>query len=175
MRKQLIIAAKNGDDSAFAELTDSYRPLIESMTVKYGVLTEGFGADKDDVRQEASFAFYKAVMTFDTEQSKVSFGLYAKVCIRNRLISMLRSLKKRPRVAAQPKREVQTKKELSFPRDELEALAKRVLSATEKTVFLMYADGKSYAEIAEFLNISEKSVDNALFRAKRKIRQNVNS
>lgn len=170
MQKQLITAAKNGDEAAFLQLNTTYKPLIESMTEKYGVLTEGFGADKDDLRQEAFVAFYKAVMTYDTEQDKVSFGLYAKVCIRNRMISVLRSLKRAAKAVTENAKAKKAQRSPSFDCRALMEEAENTLSKKEKKILSMYLGGKSYAQIANELGIKEKSVDNALFRAKKKLR-----
>jgi RNA polymerase sporulation-specific sigma factor len=46
---------------------------------------------------------------------------------------------------------------------------KEALSELEWKVLLSYLDGKSYREMAEELNQGVKSVDNALFRIKRKV------
>ena len=45
-----------------------------------------------------------------------------------------------------------------------------VLSRLEQEIFSQYLSGYSYAEIATSRGISEKSVDNAITRAKRKLR-----
>ena len=44
------------------------------------------------------------------------------------------------------------------------------LSKTERTVVEMYVSGKSYAEIAAALGKDAKTVDNALTRARRKLK-----
>ena len=44
------------------------------------------------------------------------------------------------------------------------------LSILEKKVLIMYIEGKSYKDIALTLGRNEKSVDNALFRARSKLR-----
>lgn len=175
MQNQLIIAAKNGDDAAFSQLNTIYKPLIESMTEKYGVLTEGFGSDKDDLRQEAFVAFYKAIIAYDTDQDKVSFGLYAKICIRNRMISLLRSLKRSAKAVSESVNTKKAQKAPPFDRQTLMEEAENTLSKKEKKILSMYLDGKSYVQIANELGIKEKSVDNALFRAKKKLRQKMSA
>ena len=169
--KELIKSARTGNGTAFAELSDIYKPLIETMTEKYAKSIGGGGADRDDIRQEASVAFYKAVRSFDLDQNEVSFGLYAKICIRNRLVSLLRSSKSKGRAVHEQESEKSPKqRQTLIDREELEILSRRLLSRREREIFLMYADGKRYSEIAEALGIAEKSVDNALFRAKKKLR-----
>ena len=46
----------------------------------------------------------------------------------------------------------------------------RLLTKYEKKVLIMYIEGKSYKDIALTLGRNEKSVDNALFRARSKLR-----
>ena len=44
------------------------------------------------------------------------------------------------------------------------------LSPKEIRVFGLYLDGLSYKEIAEKLDVTEKSVDNAMFRIRKKLK-----
>ncbi len=176
MFSELISAAKNGDETAFSLLCENYRPLIENMTDRYLPRLGAVISDKDDLRQEATVAFYRAVMTFDMSQDKVSFGLYAKICIKNRMVSLLRKANKKssPKtvVSAEPKEKRIGDRVLDL--SELIEVCERVTSKRERTVFLLYTEGKSYKEISELLKVSEKSVDNALFRAKSKIKRYYN-
>ena len=50
---------------------------------------------------------------------------------------------------------------------------KAMLSPLEYEIFEMYISGFSYAEIASRIGKSQKSVDNALCRIKKKLRQNL--
>jgi len=60
--------------------------------------------------------------------------------------------------------------------EEREALAEReqqmamLLSGLERNALKFYLSGHTYEEIAAFLNLSTKSVDNALQRVRRKLR-----
>ena len=57
-------------------------------------------------------------------------------------------------------------------KEQLDLALKRLsalLSAREYEVLLLFASGLSYSRISSRLNISEKAVDNALQRARRKI------
>ena len=114
-------------------------------------------------------------MTFDVEQSAVSFGLYAKICIRNRLVSLLRSLKRQARAQKKSVNEgggsSLKSREQSLDISEVKDISSDLLSSKEREIFLMYAEGKSYKEISEALGIGVKSVDNGLLRAKRKLRE----
>lgn len=175
MEKALLLSAKSGDQFAFSELLRKYSPLIDSMSERFGKLSDGDGSDpeRDDMRQEACIGFYRALLTYDTEQDKVSFGLYAKICIRNRLVSILRKKKsenKRIRKSSLPVEATAASQEYGVDKSEIASLVDKVLSGYEKKVFLLYLDGVSYSDISARVGRSEKSVDNALFRAKKKLK-----
>ncbi|MBQ7124913.1 MAG: hypothetical protein IJO00_00985, partial [Clostridia bacterium] len=97
---------------------------------------------------------------------------YAKICVKNRLISVIRknrTEKKHKAKAAKP-RDAVSSRQSTFLTEEIKAVAEKLLTKYEKIVFYMYLDGKSYRDIALSLGKTEKSVDNALFRAKKKFR-----
>lgn len=171
METDVIRAAKAGDETAFAELCRAYAPLIDAMTTKYGRSLEEAGEGREDLRQEASVAFYRALVTFDVEQSGVSFGLYAKICIRNRMVSLLRRARSRKKKKPAAEALSSVGRTAPFDREALRSLAEDLLTCFEKTVFFQYVDGRSYRDIAASLGVSVKSVDNALFRAKTKVRR----
>ncbi|MBQ8254436.1 MAG: sigma-70 family RNA polymerase sigma factor [Clostridia bacterium] len=173
MFPELILAAKNGDEGAFSELCDKYKPLIENMTDRYIARLNAIIQDKDDLRQEATVAFYRAVTTYDMSQDKVSFGLYAKICIKNRMVSLIRRANKKssPKTVSSQKEEGKRIGDRFFDFGELISVSERIMSKREALVFSLYIGGKTYKEISELLKVSEKSVDNALFRAKSKIKR----
>ena len=87
--QELLHAVCEGDQDAFEVLLVQYRPLIDRSVSRFGgkLYSE---ESREDMRQEAMAAFYDAIRSYRTDQEKVEFGLYAKVCIGNRLISHLR-------------------------------------------------------------------------------------
>ena len=166
---QLIADAKCGSEAAFEELTRQYLPMLNSLTERFFRLVP-YGLESfDDLYQETLVAFYRAVTTFDCRQDNVSFGLYAKICVRNRLISVLRKLRSpKKHGSANDLQKTEESRASLFDQKELDAVSEKLLTRYEKSVFSMYIDGKSYKSIALVLGKSEKSVDNALFRAKSK-------
>ena len=169
---KLIDETKNGDDSSFSELCADFSPLMKSQVTK---LFGDSPSEFDDRLQDAAMALYDAASTFDTSQDKVTFGLYAKICIRNRLISIKRKEKKNKKksasyvIAEDELRETGRR----ASREKLEENEKVMsqLSSYEKSVLLLYLEGHSYRDIGSALNKSEKSVDNALYRIKSKLKQ----
>ena len=176
---ELIRKARNGDQEAFEELLDRYAPLIHSMTSQF--CKELSEQDGEDLHQEALVAFYNAVMHYRLEQTEVQFGLYAKDCIRNRLISYLRKLKKHGNVIlvdadnASSMTETDAADPAKHLIDEEAYLAlyhqvKKTLSDYENRVWWLYFSGRTANEIAIVLQTEEKSVQNALYRIRRKLR-----
>lgn len=208
---ELVKKAQSGDNIAFDELKEVYFPLIKSISERYYryAIAEvgeclGFRSDvenedesdlrvapggrsfvsKEEFRQEASIAFYGAVTDYNVDQDGVTFGLYAKICIKNRMISLMRKIKTRKKKESKAKQKEADKLEAllrgsSDPekkliqREKLVALseaAEGMLSRYEKTVFDYYLQGAAYKDIAEKVGRSEKSVDNAIYRIKVKLK-----
>ena len=171
----LIALSRSGDENAFVDLAAKYKPLIESMGKNYAAKCGSILYTSDDFVQEANLAFYSAVMSYDPD-SAVGFGYYAKICIRNRLVSLLRSSAKKSKKNSDDgeKKNGYTEPVYGFlEREDTEQIEKKVegvLSKFEWSVFLLYLQNKTYREIAESLGKTEKAVDNALVRAKRKLK-----
>lgn len=173
---QLLKLIKEGDESAFSQLEEIFRPLISVETQNMLVKFEQYRSESDEIRQEARMALYKAAMRYDIND-KVTFGLYAKICVHNRIVSYFRKLRtkkqREARILAAQKESPSGYSDYRAAMEESEALQKVVkedLTALESTVFSMYLDKKSYKEIAAVIGKSEKAVDNAIFRVKKKIK-----
>lgn len=173
----LIVNAANGDQTAFHEIINAFDPLIESIIYKYTGCSLEY--DDHDLRQEATIALFGAVRTYKDRQNGITFGLYAKICIKNRIISQMRKVST-----------VQQSEQIGFDKEiltdehnpEKEIIDKEScvsllelmdgnLSHYEKAVFKLYIHNISYNEIASILGTSHKSVDNAIYRIKHKIKK----
>ena len=84
---ELLIRCRARDDAAFSELVELYSPMINKTVSSY------FDAPYDisEAYSEACVALHRAANSYDLGQTEVTFGLYAHVCIRNRMLDMLRS------------------------------------------------------------------------------------
>ncbi len=171
--------ASRGDPNAFEALLKDYSGLLNSMAKKYSDMCDASSRQYDDFLQEAKMAFYNSVLTFK-QDSGVTFGAYAKVCIRNRLVSCVRVQKSKKR---QKRSDIKDNYDLDNPQDtlimrELEnklfSLAKDCLSTYEKKIFSMYIQGERAKEISGKVGKSEKSVNNAIYRIKAKLKGTAN-
>ncbi len=170
---------KDGDDNAFNELAMRYLSTINFIAHKYSA--EGY--EQQDFVQEGLLALLYACRTFD-ENSSSGFKNYMSVVVERRFISIIRrnsAQKAVPKSALVQLDDVsETLEDLSHTpedfllcKEHLDAVLnnlRNVLSKTEYDVVMLYGNGLSYKEISKRLSISEKSADNALQRARRKIR-----
>ncbi len=172
---ELITAAASGNQPAFEALLNQYAPLLDSMSAAFAQ-DMCDKANLEDWHQEACIAFYNAVKKFDVSQKEVQFGLYAKICIRNHLISCLRAshaqeLSVPPEALARCNSAVDPGASLVEQENYL-ALArqiKEVLTPYENRVWWLYLAGHSASEIAEKLQKDERSVQNAIYRSRKKL------
>lgn len=168
----LISKAAGGDEKSFSDLAERYRPLLEGMSKKYAGMSNNGKSFEEDFFQEATLAFYSAVCSY-TESDKVTFGLYAKICVRNRLVSYLRS------VSVKGKKHLSEKAGYADPigrlveKEDVKEIENKIqsrLSDFEWEVFRLYIQRRSYSDIAKVLGRTEKSVDNAIYRIKTKLK-----
>ncbi len=175
--------AQNGSQESFEVLRETYKPLIESCSRKH--ILDGMNSqDIEDMRQEALVNFYKAVCSYDCESHGVEFGLYAKICLDNGLVSFVRSYirgKRRITVSledggaeyADPYEQVDFLQSVidGEKQAELVRKIKNNLSDYENMIWWRYVSGKRVCEIAEEIGApSAKSVSNAIYRIRKKLR-----
>lgn len=176
---RLLELAASGDTEAFSTLVRMYEPMLKKALNSYDT-EEMSREDIEDLRQEQLIAFYRAIISFKREQEDVEFGLYAKICVSNSMVSYKRAMGKRSREELVDE---ETMNNISDPSDEpprivemreseaeLDRQIERTLSPYENEVWARHLNGCSTHEIAQALSSSEKSVDNALFRIRKKLR-----
>lgn len=176
---KLIDLVVSGDSNAFSALVEKYSPMLKKILSAY--TTEDMSKeDIEDLGQEELIAFYRAVLNFDREQEDVEFGLYAKVCITNSMISYKRAMAKKSKESLigdeemnsilDPDGEVSRMIEIRESERELGAQIEKSLSEYENEVWSYYVNGYSSRQIAQELNSNEKSIDNAIFRIRKKLK-----
>lgn len=173
----LLAKVKDGNETAFDMLCEKYNALLTTSSDRYYQMTGGESdISVEDFRQEATLALFRAARSYDLDQSAVTFGLYAKTCIRNALVSLLRKTAKKVRTVDKPEAQPTANDPLSgiVSREALDEMTDKlsaIFSPFEYKVFLKFAEGKRPAHIAEELGKSAKSVSNALFRAREKLKE----
>ncbi len=172
-------SVKNGDRAAFEELLSSYEVLIRAECSAILSKFPDFKSEEEEMRQEGRLALYNAAMKYE-QSEQVTFGLFAKICIHNRLISYIRKLssakRRRDRLAEKAMASAENGKsaeEFAIAienSDKLRELLDGQVSAYEKRVFALYLEKKSYEQISAIVGRDIKSVANAICRVKAKLK-----
>ena len=176
----LILKVRDGDQQAFLELLDRYKPLLRALVSRFESddLTRSLD---EDLLQEATVVFYNAILTYDHTQTDVEFGLYARICVSNALVSQIRAINKR---RAEQSVELEAEGFLVqdntpnpiediVKQEDLKTLYKVIkdnLSDYEYVVWHNYMLGKTAREIGILVGSNEKSVTNAIYRIRKKLR-----
>ena len=180
--RELVLQAQAGSQEAYRALLSRYRPLLESAVARFSV-SDMTDQERADMKEEAERVFLSAVSTYDTEQDGVDLGLYAKVCLRNGLLSAWRHMASLRRVAPLPLEdgvsETVSDPDTDLTKQMLEEerfsqLCRTVsehLSDFENQVWWQYVTGVSVAAIAEGLGKDERAVHNAIYRIRKKLRE----
>ena len=169
---ELLLLCRQHDDEAFDELVRRYTPMIRKVISGFG----GRSADYSELFSEACVALHIAAGRFDLSQNEVTFGLYARICVRNRILDLLRAAESERNIAdydVEMMAEGESVETKIADREEFDIIlgsAKRLLSDYEYSVLLLHIQGYKTAAIAKALGRSAKSVDNAKSRLFRRLR-----
>ena len=180
MDKELIKAARSGDDEALQKLVVRYMDFALEKA-------KGFvpcSIEYDDIVQEAMLAFLSAYYTYDTE-NRASFRTYVSVCMNNRIASALSSLDRKKRIPREAivglddiaydyADDSEDPEKVFFRRQKAEEIVRRAkneLSDKEQKVLSLFLSGMKYEEIAQTVSSTPKSVDSTLQRIRKKLRR----
>lgn len=172
---QLCIKAIQGDQAALAKVITQMMPIIRRGALRAACP----GLDLEDAEQEGLIGLFTALRTYDP-QGAASFPTYAAVCIRNAQWSARRAAVRKKHAPLNDSLPLTEQESIPGPEEELleqEAYSSTLeqvntlLSPLEKLVIGLRLDGLAPRQIAQRLNLPAKSVENALTRARRKLRQ----
>ena len=138
---------------------EQYKEMVKIIAAKY----KSSGIEQEDLYQEGYLAVLKALPTFE-EGKGAKIETYLSTCINNRLIDVIRKNKTielvEPAAINQP----------DYLLNEIVSMVKKEFSNNEYKMWVLSNAGFSYAEIAQKLGVDSKTVDNKLFKIKKKIR-----
>lgn len=175
----LVSQAKSGDTAALTRLLERYSDIILQKAKSFKGLS---GIESDDLYQEGMMGFVAAVYSFD-ETREIQFSTYAVTVAARKMLSALKKSNNKSNLPLRSYISIEeennllsyspTPEEVIIYNEELDKInsfIKTKLSKTEKKVLKLSMLGMSYSEIAEILECTEKSVDNAIQRVRKKIR-----
>ncbi|MBQ9414600.1 MAG: sigma-70 family RNA polymerase sigma factor [Clostridia bacterium] len=169
--EELLLCFRSGNEQAFSTLVQRYLPMLKGEVAHFC----GQTLEAEDLSQEALLGLLAAAKTYRTDGG-AAFSTYARTCVRRKLIDAVRRVAKQdgqedPAWTLSSIEEADPA-DLFFSKEETKAFEKRlraVLTNLEYQVLMRYLSASSHDEIARSLGVSRKSVDNALWRAKRKL------
>jgi RNA polymerase sporulation-specific sigma factor len=177
--EQLVIKAQNGDKQAEETLLLRYRNLVRYCARKFFLV----GGETEDLIQEGMMGLFQAVSAYKEKDGGARFKNFAYLCVSRRIIDAVKASARKknvpisqcvPMVEADWAVSELNPEDMLILRDdrrEFRQKMSRALSDFEFKVTSMYMDGMSCSEICEATGKSEKSIDNAIQRSKRKLQE----
>ena len=182
--QDLVQKAISGDSAAEEALVSEYARIVRACARPYFLA----GGDSEDLIQEGMLGLLSAIRTFDPAKG-VKFSTYAEFCVRRRIYSAIRSASGyrhtplNSYISLESQQSDESTQSAYFLRDpedfviaresahEVEILLYGALSRFESGVLELYLEGMSYKDMAARLGKTNKSVDNAVQRIRRKLAQ----
>ncbi len=174
--EMLAVLAKNGDKAAMERIMGKYAWLARQSARDF----RAPGFEAEDLSQEGMIGLYRAVMGFDAGRA-FKFYFFAKLCGDRQIQSAVKGALRGKHEPLKSYAELTEGGESTAPQPidvlinredkaAIEELMSRNLSALEYGALSLFIKGYAYGEIAERLGCPRKTVDNALVRARRKVK-----
>lgn len=191
---ELLEMLNEGDDGVTDYLLEKYKNLVRSRAKSMHIL----GADSEDLIQEGMIGLFKAIRDYDSGRD-ASFITFATLCVSRQMYSAVSASGRKKHFplnsyislsqgtmdengnesgasledaisndnSDNPEALVISKENM----DTIESWIETELSPLERQSLDLYLTGMNYVEIAKVLGRDEKSTDNALNRAKNKLKK----
>ena len=190
--EQLIRRLREGESAIMDYIISKYKYLV----IRAAKAIYLIGGENDDLIQEGMIGLFKAVRDFDTNQ-ETSFYSFAELCISRQMYTAIKlsqrqkhmplnsyvSLydvtksdfgdKQSPLIEQLEIESNSNPEELFLDKERMQMLVEELnerLSDMERRVLHLHLQGEDYRSIAELLDKSPKSIDNALQRIRQKMR-----
>ena len=188
---ELLSMADSGDKIAEDQLALRYTRLVKICSRPYFLV----GGDGEDLIQEGMLGLLSAIREFDISMN-TSFKTYAEVCVKRRIYSAIKGASRKKHeplndmvsfedvlsdesissavsygeaYRRSPEEQVLARESVG----EIIQTYSQCLSKFEVEILNLYLSGLSYSEIAELCGKTDKSVDNAVQRIRRKLARNL--
>ena len=193
--EQIISQIKQGDEQALTYLINKYKELVNIKIGKFFMI----GAEKEDIMQEGMIGLFKAIKNYDPEKQN-AFKTFANMCIERQLITAIKTSNRQKHIPLNSYLSLNTSayenneedsvelidtfdsKTIEDPLEtimkeeyykEIQSTIDKALSTFEKQVLDRFIKGESYITIAQKLDSTVKSVDNAIQRIRKKAIKNM--
>ena len=190
---ELYTAVLQGDQSVVNAIVDGWLMRVIHMAGMY----DDVPVNMEDLIQEGMIGLFKAVTSYQ-EEKNTSFSTFAYLCVQRQIYTTITAFNRKKHIPLntaislfeQKNQEEElsldeiletpeeTPEEMMLRKEELNDYYKMLdqnLSKFEKQVMYHYLNGETYTTIAKKLGKSDKSIDNAIQRIRRKIRNDQES
>lgn len=188
--EELIVMLRDGEKPIMDYILEKYKNLVRSKANAMFIL----GADEEDLIQEGMTGLFKAIRDYDYGRD-ASFYTFADLCVTRQIYTAVTASGRKKHMPLnsyislysdeddednRPLEETISGESDGNPESQLidresveliEHWIDTELSSFERQTLELYMTGMSYVEIAKILGKDDKSTDNALQRAKQKIRK----
>lgn len=190
--EQLIRRLREGESAIMDYIISKYKYLV----IRAAKAIYLIGGENDDLIQEGMIGLFKAIRDFDTNQ-EASFYSFAELCISRQMYTAIKLSQRQKHMPLNSyvslydikksdydqkqsplieQLEIDTNsnpEELFLDKERMQMLVEELnerLSDMERRVLHLHLQGEDYRSIAELLDKSPKSIDNALQRIRQKMR-----
>ncbi len=177
---ELLMLARLGDEVALSAIFEMYKGNVIGIAKHFDVA----GEDLEDLVQEGSLGLYKAILSYDSAKND-NFLAYSNILIKRQILNALKSSQSKKNFELNNSVPIIDEytladESITSPDDlllgseearQIESKIRGALSSLEYSVYRLFVDGYNYIDIANILGKSAKSVDNALSRAKSKVKE----
>ena len=188
---ELIEKAKNGENHSFELLCFRYKKYINVMSRNNFIN----GADKDDVIQNGYIGLWRGIKTFN-KNKVTNIDAFLKMCVRREVYTAMTTANRKKYLYLNDSKSIdamvyqdsgkdlnsvnailgtdKSAEEQVILKDEECNFKKNIIALTfklseiERKCIMLYLKGFKQREIAQYLNLNARQVDNALLRAKKK-------
>ena len=191
--EELITRLRSGEEEISDYLMEKYKGFVRQKARAMFLI----GGETDDLIQEGMIGLFKAVTSYQ-EEKNTSFSTFAYLCVQRQIYTTITAFNRKKHIPLntaislfeQKDQEEElsldeiletpeeTPEEMMLRKEELNDYYKMLdqnLSKFEKQVMYHYLNGETYTTIARKLGKSGKSIDNAIQRIRRKIRNDQES
>lgn len=170
--EEIIIKVREHDDLAFAELLRRYTPMINKVISVFSSSLVTY----DEAFSEACVALHKASLSYNLDFTEVTFGLYAKICVKRRLSDLFSpsdSKKIDDGVDVEKIVTGSNVESMILFKERVQhfiSLAREILSDYEYRIFMLYIQGYDTDSMCAALSRDKKSIENAKARMLKALR-----
>lgn len=191
--EELIIRIHDGENGITEYLLDKYKNMVRAKAKTMYIL----GADAEDLIQEGMIGLFKAIRDYDYGRD-ASFQTFADLCVSRQMYTAVTASGRKKHMPLNTyislsgheeskngesegqsledtlSKDNSNPESILIDRENVEDIEKFIdteLSTFEREAVELYLTGMNYTNIAKVLSRDEKSTDNALTRAKSKIKK----